>query len=996
MSVEERPATRLWREALARLDELLQQSPELRQRSLTLIEQSQPQLHSVLVSLLEAEAQADAEGFLESTGLRHNGGLSAGAQLGPYRIQSRIGSGGMGEVWLASREDGLYRGEVAIKTLHPYFGGGALRQRFLREAQILGRLTHSNIARLLDAGVAADGSVYLVLEYVHGVSIDTWCDERKLGVEARLQLFLDVCAAVAQAHANLVVHRDLKPSNILVTAQGQVKLLDFGVAKLLEVEPAAQRTELTRMTGRIFTPEYAAPEQILGEPITTATDVYALGVLLHVLLAGTRPYGNSSNSVEIERAVLHDEPIRPSVAAERSGQAAAAARSTTPSKLTHTLAGDLDNIVARSLRKSPADRYVSVLALADDIQRHLAHQPILARPENLVLRTRKFVRRHRLGVAASLIVALSLAIGIAGIVWQAQVARTEARKANAIKDFVFGIFERNSTSHPDGARARQTTAEELLAQASQEIRTGLSDAPTVREELLGMMSRLYVNMEMQKDARVLLEDLLASQRKSLGSSHPEVARTLAWLAQSQTQSGDYPGAVRSATEAQQIFRANHDEATLEYAQTFKVLGNANYRLGNLQDGRLQRYFQTGLDLIVAHHPHDGERLSMIEGLSRAEQAVGNHDRSLALMFESVQLVESGTVELDGIQRGGLYQSLADRLNWAARNDEAEQYMRKAIVEYERAGGADHPYASDGKRALGMLLAWIGRRQEARDLLQKAFDTQARVRGESDPQLTSVIRFDLGRVQLMRGEYAEGERHLLRLMEIWRESGQPVINPRIQLGRLHTEQGRFDLAARDLDGIEDPTVQMFGAGSWMHATALNRLGSLHLARGNVAEARRYFNRTYEEARDVPGDLGPNRACARIGLLRIALLQRDAAAVGLAGTLLSEIESARSRGDMPDEEAAAHMLLGVALMRAGDSRAAQPHLETAVEMRQRMDATESLQLAEARLYLAQQQHAVGNRSAARELVQQAVEAHRQQPHIAPQNRDLLAQTRRMISI
>ncbi len=987
MTVNERPATRLWREAFAQLEELLDQVPAQREHLLAEIGRTQPQLHALLLSLLEAEARADREGFLDTPRMQETA-LGPGVALGPYRIRSLIGSGGMGDVWLASRDDGLYEGDVAIKTLHPYFGG-LLRERFLREAQILGRLTHPNIGRLLDARVADDGGVYLVLEYVRGAAIDTWCDEQRLDIEVRLRLFVDVCAAVSQAHANLVVHRDIKPSNILVTGEGRAKLLDFGIAKLLETEPGAERTELTRISGRIFTPEFAAPEQILGQQITTATDVYSLGVLLHVLLTGQRPFADV-NPVAVERAVLHDDAVRTSLAVTDQAGEAAAARSTTPARLRRQIEGDLDNIVARALRKAPAERYASVAALADDVQRHLAHQPILARPESLAARTRKFVRRHRFGVAASLLVVAALGAGVTGVWWQAQVAHREARKATAIKDFVVGIFERNSTSHPDGARARQATAEELLSQASQEIRTGLADAPEVRTELLGMMARLYSNMEMQKDALPLLQDQLETQRRVLGPAHPDAARTLASLAQSQVQSGDYPDAVRSATEAQEIFRANGEESALEYAQTYKILGQANYRLGNYQDGTLLSLYQTGLDLVTKYHPRDAERLSMLSGLSRTEQVLGNHERSLALLQEAAKLAEDGVVELDGIQRGGLYQSLGDRLNWAARNDEAEQFMRKAIVEYEKAGGPEHPYASDGKRALGILLAWSGRREEARELLQEAFESQRRARGDDDPQLTTVIRLDLGRVLLMRGEYLEGEQHLQRVVGIWNTSGQPTLNAKIQLGRLHTEQGRFDLAAQDLEGIDEGAAKMFGPGSWIHATALNRLGALHLAQGRGDEARHYFERTTRETKAVQG-LDANLAYARVGLLRLALAEGAPGAAAMAREILSQIEAATTRMEMPDEEAAVHMLLGAVLMRDRQLQEAKSHLEKAVEMRARMDAPDSAQLAEARLYLAQQRFRAGAREEARGLIAQAARALAVQP-VGPQFQNLLTETRR----
>jgi len=987
------PATRLWREALQHLDRLLELPADQRILFLDELGQSQPQLHSVLATLLDAEARAASAGFLEPRGASA-GALKPGAQLGPYRIESPIGAGGMGEVWLATRVDGLYEGQVAIKTLHPYFGAGALRERFLREAQILGRLAHPNIARLLDAGSAADGSVYLVLEYVRGTAIDAWCDERKLGVEARLGLFLDVCAAVAQAHANLVVHRDIKPSNILVTTGGQAKLLDFGVAKLLETEPAAERAELTRMTGRIFTPEFAAPEQILGEPITTAADVYTLGVLLHLLLTGARPYGRTDNPVELERAVLHDEPARASQAAASGTAESAAARGLTPARLARALAGDLDNIVQRALRKAPAERYPSVLALADDVRRHLAHKPILARPEGVARRAAKFVRRHRLGVAASLLVVLAIGAAIAGVLWQAQVARIEARKATAIRDFLVGIFEHNSTSHPDGARAQQTTAAELLNQGAQRIRTGLADAPEVRTELLGVMARLYSNMEMTKDALPLLQERLATQRRLLGDSHPDVARTMTELAHGQLHSADYSTAERTALEAQKIFRDSGEVTALEYAQTFQVLGHVCYRTGRYQDGAAMRYFKSGYDIVAAHHPRDPTRLSLLEGMSRVAQVVGNHEESFEYMEDSRRLIESGAVEVDGIERGGFYQAYGDRLTWMSRSAEAERYMRKAVEEYEGAGGPDHPYVADGKRALGMMLAWLGRRAEAKELLQSALDAQERKRGEADPQLTAIVRFDLARVLLWRGELPAAEEHLQRVFDAWRVTGQPNTNTLIQLGRLHTEQGRFDVAARDLDGIDASAEQIFGTHSWMHATAINRLGELHLAQRKFAQAEQYFRRNDVEARDMAG-FSPNRAAAFVGLRRIEVLRRDPRAVDHARELLASIESARARQDMPDEEAAAHLLLGVALTQAGKLHEAQPHLEQAVQRRERMDAAQSPLLAEARLYLAQQQYLAGQRATARTLFELAAQAHAAQS-LGPQHRALLAQTRKSIGL
>ena len=308
--MKESPDPALLREAMAELDRLLDKSRPERAALLNSLAHSHPRVHELVMDLLEHENSV-ARGFMEpGGGAATSASLHADSRLGPYRIIRLLGEGGMGEVWLARRDDGLYEGEVAIKTLHPYFAGGALRERFLREAKVLGRLAHSNIARLFDAGIH-EGVVYLVLEYVVGRPIDVACDEERLDIKSRLGIFEQLCAGVAHAHASLVVHRDIKPGNVLLAKDGIPKLLDFGIANFFEPEAGGQPSDITRLTGRIFTPEYAAPEQMLGQEITTATDVYSLGVLLYVLLTGKLPYAASEpGRGQWEHAVLNQEPHR--------------------------------------------------------------------------------------------------------------------------------------------------------------------------------------------------------------------------------------------------------------------------------------------------------------------------------------------------------------------------------------------------------------------------------------------------------------------------------------------------------------------------------------------------------------------------------------------------------------------------------------------------------------------------------------------------------------
>ena len=421
-----------------------------------------------------------------------------GQTIGAYTLERPLGEGGMGAVWLGRRSDGRYEGQVAVKFLNLALltRGGA--ERFAREGSMLARLTHPNIARLFDAGVAASaaagGQPYLVLEYIEGVPIDRYCDSNALSIEQRLRLFLDVLAAVAHAHTNLILHRDLKPSNILVTPQGQVKLLDFGIGKLLaEQNTAASVTELTQLAGRAFTPDYAAPEQVQGGDVTTATDVYALGVLLYQLLAGRHPTALATDTpVDRVRAVVDREPTRVSDAAAKADDATVQARATVAHKLARTLRGDLDNIVAKALKKQATERYPTVAALADDLRRYLDHEPVSARADSLAYRVSKFVRRYRLAVGAASVTVLALVAGVIGTTWQSieaqhqrNLAVRQLERAEATNSFI--SFLLNEVS-PDG---RPFTSTDLMQRGDQWVDRLFAGKPELHAEMLVVLAERY-------------------------------------------------------------------------------------------------------------------------------------------------------------------------------------------------------------------------------------------------------------------------------------------------------------------------------------------------------------------------------------------------------------------------------------------------------------------------------------------------------------------------
>src|SRR5882672_7596269 len=500
------------------LDELLDADQAERGRRLEAIRQQDEALAQELERLLARETEIERAAFLEGSAadLMQATEASAltGTAVGGYTLDRLLGKGGMGSVWLANRSDGRFEGKAAVKFLDLALLAHGGAERFQREGSALARLAHPNIARLLDAGVTAGGQPYLVLEYIDGVAIDRWCDERALDTRARVQLLQGVLEAVAHAHRNLVLHRDLKPSNILVTADGHAKLLDFGIAKLLgDATGSMPQTELTQ-AGHPFTPDYAAPEQIQRGDVTTATDVYALGVLLYVLLGSAHPTAKPTDTpVDRLRAVVETEPRRLSEVAAHERVA---------------LRGDLDNIVAKALKKAPGERYATVDAFAEDLRRYLHHEPVSARADSLAYRAAKFVRRHRVAVGAAALVALALIAGVTGTIWQAlEAARQRDRallqlqRAETASSFV-GQMLYNTW----GAEER-ITLDEFLARSEELALRSLENQPEQQAVVLDSLGSYYFSLGnlaraeplLRRAASILSPSVDASLRARVECNH---------------------------------------------------------------------------------------------------------------------------------------------------------------------------------------------------------------------------------------------------------------------------------------------------------------------------------------------------------------------------------------------------------------------------------------------------------------------------------------------
>jgi serine/threonine protein kinase len=554
-------------------------------------------------------ADAEARGFLEPPPLPevHSADLPAPpvTRVGPYRVLEKVGEGGMSSVFAAVREDEAYEKKVAVKFFRPELESPVLVQRFRVERQILANLDHPYIARLLDGGSTPGEVPYLIMEYVEGRPIDEYCDARKLGVEARLELVRKVCSAVQYAHANLVVHRDVKPSNILVRSDGEPKLLDFGIAKLLSPTVAPTRTEATRQGAYVMTPEYASPEQARGEAVTTAADVYSLGILLYRVLTGALPYDVENRPLpEILRVVCEEEPVRPSVRAATLTPEAAAARGVTPRALARRLRGDLDTIVLKALRKEPERRYGSVEQLSEDLRRHLAGLPVAARPDTLGYRSAKFVRRNRLGVAMAMLAALAAAAFVATLVVQAVRLRHALARAEAVTRF---LKETLGSANPYGGIGRDVTLVEVLRGSVGKIDTSLGGEPETSATVRETLGVTFRDLARYGEAQPLLEQALATRRRILGPDHPAVAESLMDLGELLSQTSGLKRAEELLREAVAVERRAFGNESLEAADALSGLGGVLRKQGDY--GQAETVLREALAIRQRRLPGDDAKVA---------------------------------------------------------------------------------------------------------------------------------------------------------------------------------------------------------------------------------------------------------------------------------------------------------------------------------------------------------------------------------------------------
>jgi len=809
-------------------------------------------------------------------------GEFTGRQIGAYRIVRRLGAGGMGVVYLAARSDGHFDQQVALKVVRGDLGSPDARARFERERQILSQLNHPNIARLLDGGVDEEGQPFYAMEFVAGEPLDTYCDRNRLTVVERLRLFTTVARAVLYAHRNLVVHRDLKPSNILVSAEGEIKLLDFGIAKWLD-DDGLDADGLTRTEGRVMTPRYASPEQILAQPISVASDIYQLGLLLYELLTGSPAHTlEGENASGVERVVCDVEPVRPSTVVSRARAEVSEGRSAPPSRLKSQLVGDIDSIVMMALRKEPTRRYGSVSDFVDDIERHLDGLPVVARKPTLGYRSSRFLRRHWIGVGAAGLIVISVFGGLSAALWQARLAAEEAQRAEQANAFLIDIFEQ---ADPNTAGGEELTVREVLEPGADRVRSDLSDQPEMQARMLASIGRILYQL------------------------------------------GAYDSAERSLVEAVDLFEENTDPDSMELAESRAHLGEFLREIGRYEEA--ESLFRRVLETYQADAEVSPLAVAEVEeylGLLLAE--TGDYEPAERYIRSSLA-TRREWLEADDLKIARSLGNLGLCLKWKGDLVAAEAPHREGLALWRRRHAGDHTEIAWSAERLAVLLGMRGDYEDSLPLHYEALSMLERLLDPDHPDIALILN-NLAKTLMLDARYDEAEEIYRRALEINRslfgeESARYATNL-ANLGLVLLEQGELDQALGLLESALGTRRRVLGDDHPYTALnahyvgwALNRSGDLGRARGYHDEALEVGRRSWDEG-------SPFLAMALVGAGEHAYL---AGKCGEAEPLLREAvairESTLTTGHWETEVARA--LLGICLYELGSEREAESSLAKA---------------------------------------------------------------------
>jgi len=749
--------------------------------------------------------------------------LPAGERLGPWRLLHPLGSGGMGEVYAAERADGAYEQQVALKLLKRGLDTNAVLKRFLRERRILGSLSHPNIARLLDAGAAPDGRPYLVMERVAGQPITEWCRAQALGVRPILELMVGVCDAVHAAHRQQIIHRDLKPSNVLVGEDGSAKLLDFGIAKLLGEEDA----ELTQTAfgAAPATPQYAAPEQLLGQPVTAASDVFSLGMLLYELLTGTFPAWRQNTLTAIVGARDRRAIARPSqtVLGGNGGTDEAAHR-----QRVRELKGDVDQIVLKAIDYDPQRRYAMAAELADDLRRHLDGRPVLAQPDSWAYVARKFLRRNWLPVSAAAAIAFALVAGLALALWQARIARAQASRAERVTEFMINVFK---AADPDNSQSSTMSAREVLDQGVRQMRSQLDTEPELQADLNDTLAQTYLNLGAGDRSLELARTALAERRRLYAPGDTRIAESLLTLGGTLNEEADYAAARAALNEASDIVRANGEDDSLLAARIYDEFAFAVSGAGERDEAvvAMRRAYGICLHKLGANAP---ETIKQQQDLAQALEESGQYAEAEQTYRAAIKAVDSG-IGSESMQAGRAHLNFASVLDRTDQAEAAAQELGRAIAILRKVLGDNHPWVGDALFSRGVLYTGLRRFAEAEADLRQSLSTFS----PGSYRAAQSQRY-LGNVLTYQGRYAEAQEQLEASVATFRKSGPDELQlyramadlatPKLRSGQAKEAEPILREAIRNIE-------RLVGAEGYEVCKPLKRLGEDLIAQGRNQEA-----------------------------------------------------------------------------------------------------------------------------------------------------------------
>ena len=985
-----------WARLEPHIDALLTLPPLERARRLDEIAANDPGTAAELRELLSANDEASRAAFLGTPALPDfvAAAATAGDELGAWTLAQPIGEGGMGSVWRARRSDGRFEGEAAVKLLKSGLFDATAQERFRREGAILARLRHPGIAQLLDAGITAKGQPYLVLELVQGERIDEWCETHSPGVRQRIELFLQALEAVAAAHGQLVIHRDLKPTNILVNQAGRVKLLDFGIARLLpSQDDAAEQTALTRAGAFALTPPYAAPEQFEGGMLGMATDVFALGTVLYELLTKAHPSGLAAGSA----------PLAYLRAATEGRYKPASERAPGERRALH---GDLDNILAKALAPLAADRYSSVAALADDLRRHLDDQPVLAQPGTLAYRIGKFVRRNRLAVAASAAVFAALAVGIAATLWmgaeaarqrdiavgEAKRARQAETQAKAVQGFLTDLFAANALEQHDPHAAQNLTARELLDRGAKKLDAGaLAGQPASQLEIAKVLASIYGELVLGEQQLRFLRKQVALSESLNGPEAIETANAYADLA-SAIKLEDRKRALDAGLHAERIYDAKKEHSSADY-------GMLQITLSELLNG-------TDLDAAERH-----ARIALqVFGATPSDIRYGLASTRLALVMyfrgrmadaetsyrEAVRIYEAAGDEANPLITAA-YANLGRVQEMRLEFDPAEQNYRRAVGSAMRINGPYHPSTVVFRGDYAYALAEMSRLPEALAVARENETALRSAPAEQQTRWSRSVQNVLGNMEAQSGLVEDAGKHLeaaAAAEKAANPTGRRTAEMALSAASAAIERGDLDRAAQQMTTVHaylDSAAA--GTAASTRALAIHVGARLEAARGHCAEAlarlgpptptRAYA--TQVEFRDAAGEAELRADCKDVGN-----------ADTTAAALLAAIEARQLQRPLALNAAQAEVVRARVALGRHDATAAERYLRLALPVQAAQYDAASPTLADSRLLSACALSGQGKTAQAQELLKSARAALARHPALAASHARLLDETTRLVAL